>query len=252
MLTLNSDPALLALLATITFLLAGSLKGVIGMGLPTLAIGLLGMFMPTMEAAALLVIPAFVTNLWQYLDGNAALKLLRRLWPMLIAQVIGVIVSWSLWSDASTTALAVVLGLVLLVYGITGLAGARITVNESSQPWAIVIAGWFSGMVTGVTGTLAIPAVMLLQALGLSKNDLVQAMGLSFTVSSLALGLLLAFNGDLAGNTSWLGLLSVVAAALGMPIGRRLRGKLTDQTYKRLFFVVIIVIGVAMIIRNLA
>lgn len=256
MLTLNSDPVLLATLAVLTFLMAGCLKGVIGMGLPTLAIGLLGMFMPTMQAAALLVIPAFATNLWQAVvvapeTENAVLPLIRRLWPMLTAQVVGVTVSWSLWGDASTTVLAVVLGLVLFVYGVTGLAGLKISIRKQDQAPGMVAAGGLSGLVTGVTGTLAIPAVMFLQALGLSKDNLIQAMGLSFTVSSLTLGLLLLFNGDLAGNTSWLGLLSVAAAALGMPIGQRLRGKLSDQTYKRLFFVVIVAIGIAMIVRNL-
>jgi len=251
-LTLQSDPLLLATLAVVTFLLAGCLKGVIGMGLPTLAIGLLGMVLPTMEAAALLVIPAFLTNLWQALDGSALKQLVRRLWPMFLAQVIGVCISWSIWGGASTTLLAVLLGTVLLIYGITGLAGARISVSKQRQGPGMIIAGWLSGLVTGVTGTLAIPAVMFLQALGLAKDHLVQAMGLSFAVSSLALGILLLADGQLSGNTGWLGLLSVVAAALGMPIGKRLRGKLTDQTYKRLFFVVITLIGCAMLIRNLA
>lgn len=251
MLTLDSDPLGLAALALVTFLLAGCLKGVIGMGLPTLAIGLLGMVLPTMDAAALLVIPAFLTNLWQAFDGHATMQLVRRLWPMLVAQIIGVCLSWSIWGDASTTLLGVVLGSVLLIYGITGLAGAKISISRQRQAPGMITAGWLSGLVTGVTGTLAIPAVMFLQALGLAKDHLVQAMGWSFAVSSLTLGILLTLDGQLAGNTGWLGLLSVIAAAVGMPIGQRLRGKLSDQTYKRLFFVVIVVIGCVMIVRNL-
>jgi uncharacterized membrane protein YfcA len=212
-LSLQSDPLLLATLAVVTFLLAGCLKGVIGMGLPTLAIGLLGMVLPTMEAAALLVIPAFLTNLWQAIDGRAALQLVRRLWPMLVAQMIGVGISWSVWGSTSTALLPVVLGGVLLIYGLTGLAGASISIDQSRETPGMITAGWLSGMVTGVTGTLAIPAVMFLQALGLTKDHLVQAMGLSFAVSSLTLGALLFADGQLSGNTGWLGLLAVVAAA---------------------------------------
>lgn len=249
MLTLQSDPILLAALAVATFLLAGCLKGVIGMGLPTLAIGVLGMVLPTMEAAALLVIPAFLTNVWQAFDGHALVLLSRRLWPMLIAQVVGVWVSWSLWSGANTSLLAVVLGAVLITYGITGLAGTKVSVNEQQQTPAMIVSGWLSGLVTGVTGTLAIPVVMFLQALELTKDQFVQAMGLSFATSSFTLGVLLLADGQLAGNTGWLGLLAVIAAALGMPIGQRLRGKLTDQTYKRLFFWLIVLIGTAMVIR---
>ncbi|HEY0438739.1 MAG TPA: sulfite exporter TauE/SafE family protein, partial [Xanthobacteraceae bacterium] len=48
------------------FVLAGLVKGVIGMGLPTVAMGLLGLAMPPAQAAALLLIPSFVTNVWQF------------------------------------------------------------------------------------------------------------------------------------------------------------------------------------------
>lgn len=44
-------------LLTFTFLGAGLIKGVTGMGLPTVAMGLLGTVMPPAEAAAMLVIP---------------------------------------------------------------------------------------------------------------------------------------------------------------------------------------------------
>lgn len=75
-----AEPLALAGLTVVVFLMAGCLKGVIGMGLPTMAMALLGLVMPTYEAAALLVIPAFVTNLWQFLAGPGAIGLVRRLW----------------------------------------------------------------------------------------------------------------------------------------------------------------------------
>ena len=71
-------------IATIAFLIAGFVKGVIGLGLPTVAIGLLGLVMPPAEAAALLVVPSLVTNVWQLAAGPSLMTLLRRLWPMLL------------------------------------------------------------------------------------------------------------------------------------------------------------------------
>ena len=55
----------LSLLVIATFMLAGTVKGVIGLGLPTVAMGLLGLAMLPAQAAALLIIPSTVTNLWQ-------------------------------------------------------------------------------------------------------------------------------------------------------------------------------------------
>src|SRR5215831_2905596 len=74
------------------FLLAGFVKGVIGLGLPTVAIGLLGLMMTPTQAAAILVLPALVTNVWQAAVGGNLLPLVRRLWPMLLGICIGTFV----------------------------------------------------------------------------------------------------------------------------------------------------------------
>ncbi|HEX5866243.1 MAG TPA: sulfite exporter TauE/SafE family protein, partial [Beijerinckiaceae bacterium] len=63
------DIALLIVTTAAAFLLAGFVKGVVGLGLPTVAIALLGLVMTPAEAAALLVLPTFVTNVWQLAAG---------------------------------------------------------------------------------------------------------------------------------------------------------------------------------------
>ena len=71
------------------FLAAGFVKGVIGLGLPTVAIGLLGLLMTPAQAAAILVVPSLVTNIWQFVVGGDLLALVRRMWPMLIGICVG-------------------------------------------------------------------------------------------------------------------------------------------------------------------
>ena len=71
------DPTLIFVGAV--FALAGFVKGVIGLGLPTIAMGLLGVLMTPNQAAAILVVPALLTNVWQMWDGPALKALLRRL-----------------------------------------------------------------------------------------------------------------------------------------------------------------------------
>src|SRR5436305_14619872 len=84
-----SDTLPFALLVGGTFLLAGVVKGVIGLGLPTVAMGMLGLAMRPVEAAALLLVPSLVTNVWQLLTGPRFGALLRRLWPMMLGVVAG-------------------------------------------------------------------------------------------------------------------------------------------------------------------
>ena len=73
-----TDPLLLALVAA-TFLLAGAVKGVIGMGLPTVSLAILTATVGLHAAMALMVVPSFVTNLWQAMVGGHGRAILARL-----------------------------------------------------------------------------------------------------------------------------------------------------------------------------
>src|ERR1700741_4782355 len=77
------------ILIFLVFFLAGLTKGIIGFVLPTIARGLLADVLPPAEAAALLILPSLVTNVWQMLDGPHLGRLLRRLWPLNLGVCLG-------------------------------------------------------------------------------------------------------------------------------------------------------------------
>src|SRR5690349_6886694 len=78
---------------TLVFCFAGFVKGVIGMGLPTVAMGFLTLLMPPAEAATVLILPSFVTNVWQLAAGPRLVALARRFWPLLLAATIATVVA---------------------------------------------------------------------------------------------------------------------------------------------------------------
>ena len=59
------------------FVLAGLVKGTIGLGLPTISMGLLALVMPPIEAAAILILPSFLTNVWQMVAGSSLKSVVR-------------------------------------------------------------------------------------------------------------------------------------------------------------------------------
>src|SRR5690606_13534729 len=83
-----SEPSLFLIVAV--FLLAGFVKGVIGLGLPTVAMGLLATRMAPAHALAIVIVPAITTNIWQTFVGPYFYGLVRRLWPMLIGLLFGI------------------------------------------------------------------------------------------------------------------------------------------------------------------
>jgi uncharacterized membrane protein YfcA len=234
------------------FLLAGLVKGVIGLGLPTVAMGLLGTIMPPLQAAALLVLPSLVTNFWQFLKGPPLLPLLRRLAPMLAAVALGTLVG--LWAGLlpGRGGATAGLGAALLAYAAFGLLPLRMPgVPPRAEPWAGPLAGLLTGMVTAATGVFVLPAVPYLQALGLERDRLVQALGLSFTVSTLALAAGLASGGGFGGGAVGGSLLALLPALAGMALGGWLRGRVAAPVFRRCFFGGLLLLGAHLLWQGL-
>ena len=238
----NIGPAL-SLLVMLTFFLAGAVKGVIGLGLPTVAMGLLGLAMPPAQAAALLIVPSTLTNLWQLAAGGHLLALLRRLGGMLAMIFIGTLLG-SVWLGIDSGPWAAHgLGAALLVYALHGLVGPGLRVAPAREPWLGPLCGLLTGVLTAATGVFVMPAVPYLQALGLSRDELVQALGLAFTVSTLALAVGLAGQGALGGQALGASLLVLAPALLGLFAGQWLRGRISAALFKRCFFLGLALLG---------
>jgi hypothetical protein len=232
-----------------TFVLAGGVKGMTGMGLPTVAIALLGLLMAPVEAAALLVIPSLVTNLWQFLAGHHRSLLLRRMWPMLVTMSVATWASTGLIAGAGAGYATTYLGLALVGYALIGLFHVRLIIDASHEGWLAPLVGTATGIITGATGVLVIPAVPYLQALGLDKDDLVQALGLSFTLSTVALALGLASYGAFLPSTVGASVLCTGPALLGMLAGQAVRARIDPRTFRVVFFGGLLFLGVNLIVR---
>ena len=240
----------LTLLVIITFLLAGAVKGVIGLGLPTIAMGLLGMAMSPTQAAALLIVPSTLTNLWQLAAGGHLLALLRRLGPMLAMIFLGTLLG-SAWLGINSGPWAVhALGAALVIYALYGLAGPALRVAPEREGWLGPVCGLVTGVVTAATGVFVMPAVPYLQSLGLSRDQMIQALGLSFTVSTLALALGLVGQDALGGQALGASLLMLAPALLGMLAGQWLRQRISAALFKRCFFIGLAALGGHLLING--
>src|SRR5438309_6688604 len=114
------DPFLLLIAGA--FLLAGFVKGVIGLGLPTVSMGLLAATMPPAQALAIVIVPAVVTNIWQTFVGPYLRDILRRLWPLMVGTAIGIWLNAGSLTGPYAPYGTVILGGLLVVYAIIGLS----------------------------------------------------------------------------------------------------------------------------------
>jgi len=175
------------------FLLAGFVKGVIGLGLPTVSIGLLGLLMTPAQAAAVLVVPSLVTNIWQAAVGGGLLALARRLWPLLAGICIGTAVGVAFLQRDDNGRATVWLGLALGIYAALGLVKIEFSVPRHAETWLGLVMGAVTGAITVATGIFVMPGTPYIQSMEFDRDRLVQALGLSFTVSTITLAVALAY-----------------------------------------------------------
>jgi uncharacterized membrane protein YfcA len=178
------------------FLLAGFVKGVIGLGLPTVSIGLLGLLMTPAQAAAILVVPSLVTNIWQAAVGGGLLALARRLWPLLAGICIGTAVGVAFLPRDDNGRATVWLGLALAIYAALGLVNVEFSVPRHAETWLGLLMGAATGAITVATGIFVMPGTPYIQSMEFDHDKLVQALGLSFTVSTITLAAALAYTGS--------------------------------------------------------
>jgi uncharacterized membrane protein YfcA len=241
--------SLRALVIGLTFFMAGIVKGVTGMGLPTVAMGVLGAIMPPVTAASLLVIPSFVTNFWQLFTGPNFRALMSRLWLMMFGIVIGSLVGAQLLTSANTKWTTIGLGAALALYAGYSLLARPLSVPARMELWLSPIVGLTTGVISGATGVFTIPAVPYLQALGLSKDDLIQALGLSFTISTIALAVGLAGGGAFHLGDVALSALAIAPALLGMWLGQSIRQHISPEAFRRGFLICLLLLGLELSVR---
>lgn len=231
------------------FALGGFVKGVLGVGFAVFVLTLLALAMPLKVAIAIFLIPSVAANLWQATNGPYLGALLRRLRFYLAASVAGIVLGVALTADAPTGQLEIVLGGVLIVYSLYSLAGPRLPMPGRHEGWLSPLAGGAGGAMFGMVGIYTVPGLLYLETLRLPRDQLVQGMGLTFVTISMTLLVSMAGFELMTGEQALLSLFGLVPTFCGIWAGRRIRHRISETFYRKLFFAALIVSGIYMIAR---
>jgi hypothetical protein len=242
--------SVLAPAAALVFLLAGVVKGIVGLGMPIVGIGLLSLFLPPGQAAALIVLPSLATNLWQMQAGPGLLPLARRLWPLLATLCLGAWMAGGAIHVIDARLALGGLGAALIAYALVALLPRWLPrIPEAAEAWLGPLTGLITGLMTGLTGVFAVPSAIYLQAIRLDRDALIQALGLTFTVATLALAGGLARVGAFDTALGLVSLIGLVAALVGMTIGQRLRYQISEARFRQVFLGALGLLGAHLALR---
>jgi uncharacterized protein len=141
------------------------------------------------------------------------------------------------------------LGIALVLYALVGLKAAKLRVPAGFERWLGPLVGVATGIATAATGVFVLPAVPYLQALGLDKDELVQALGLSFLVSTLALAVGLLQAGALDPRVALQSGLALLPALAGMAAGTAIRARISAKAFRLCFFAGLLALGSYLVLR---
>ena len=246
---MSDEPTLLII--ALVFLAAGGIKGVVGFGLPTLSLAVFVLLAPLPTAMALMLLPSLVTNIWQALQGGHLVALCLRFRLLFITAFGAIFLTAGFVTPDLEQALRLLLGMTIGLYALVTWLGLKLSFVHGRERGAGLAAGILNGCLTGLTGAFVVPGVFYLQAAGLDRNQLVQAMGILFTVSTL--GLLLAlgdgghFSQDEARTSAW----GILPAIVGMVAGQRLRHRMPEALFRQVFLLALAALGGYICLRAL-
>lgn len=233
----------------LTFFVAGFVKGVVGLGLPTISLAALTATLGLHPAMALVLAPSLATNLFQATSGGHGKAVVRRLWPYLMAAAVGIWLGVQILVVSDAALLSKLLGVMIVVYSLLSLARFKPSVPPSLEAWIAPPLGVINGVLTGLTGAFVVPSVFYLQALGLERNVLVQAMGTMFLFSTVCMALALGSQAFITVDLALLSSAAVIPAMGGMVVGRRLSRRLSEAVFRQLLFAALLALGLYILLR---
>jgi uncharacterized membrane protein YfcA len=225
------------------FLIAGVVKGLVGLGLPTITIALTSLFLPITEAIALIALPTVFSNIWQAAVGGNFRAIARRQWPLIVPLAIFLYGTMGIVGQKGPDWSFLVLAAVLVLYSALGLFRIRLHIHaDLEKPLAPVI-GVISGFVAGVVGVPVVPLMPYLQGLDIKPSELVQTLGVVLCATSLTLTASLLNFGLLDGRRTIISAAAVVPAIAGMYVGQRIRRRLSVEQFRLAVFWALLLTG---------
>ena len=225
------------------FFVAGVVKGLVGLGLPTITLAATSLVLPLSDMIAIISLPSLVTNVWQAVVGGKFRQIVRRQWPLMLPLIVVLYSTvWLVGRKAPQWAF-LVLAAVLVTYSSLGLLRIRLRIHaDLERPLAPVI-GMVSGVVAGLVGVPIVPLMPYLQGLDIEPVEMVQTLGVVLCATSLVLAVSLLIFGLLDGPHAIVSAMAIVPAVAGQQLGTLVRLRLSIDQFRLAIFWALLLTG---------
>jgi len=226
------DMEFLIAFGALTFLLAGTIKGAIGIGMPTAAISILSQVIEPKTAIALVVIPTFVSNAWQMIRMGETMRACRDYWVFAVVLMVVLLATTSVTASVSQETLLLI-------------------IPKRFDKAAQIVMGGVAGVLGGLTAVWAAPIVIYLISRRTEKDEFIRVTGLLITFGSIPLMIGFWSNGLFSAEVAVVSAVLVLPALIGFGIGEIIRRRLPVGGFSTTVQVVFLMMGLNLIRRAL-
>ena len=235
--------------AILIFIFAGSIKGLVGVGMPTAAVSVFAQIADPRLAIALMLVPGLALNVWQVARSGQFVQTAKRVWPLAILMMAGIWYFARYAAGLPLDALLIGVGIVILVFVITSVLKPPYLPARYELPAQLGFGG-LSGVMGGLTGIWSPAIVTYLLSRQVDRNHYLAATGILIFLGSAMLMLGYWQGGILTTDLAWQSALMVIPAMIGFAVGEWLRNKLGGEQFRYMVLFVFFLMGLNLIRRG--
>lgn len=230
-------------------LMGGLVKGVLGFGMPLIALPLMVLVLPLPTAIALLVVPILTSNVQQIIMTGYLGEVWRRFRVMIVIMPVVVLVGVQFLLSVDSRWLELILGVVILI--ISGISTVRPPeLSRRAERVLTPLVGVAAGLIGGISSINGPVVAVYLVALRVTKDVFITTVAATFLITSVPLQTVLAFSGVLGLSELALSALTVIPVTFGVWLGARLRNRLSQVVFRRVVLTVLVVISLSLIHKS--
>ena len=240
-----------ALIVGLAFFLAGVVKGVIGIGLPTTAITIMTFFVSPLMALGLNLIPMTVTNIWQFSKADNPRELIKNYKYFAISLVVFILITSFYANQIGDNVVRLIFAVAVLLFVSLQIFGFNFKMNPKRDSLWQSSLGTLGGIFGGAASIWAVPVTMYLLMKNVKPKQFVDVSGFLIMIGCLPVSIGYIATGVFQPNMFIYGALGSVIGIVGFQIGEKLRNKVNAKTFKNLLLIFFSISAINMIIRSL-
>ncbi len=244
------EPGVIAIVVG-AYLVAGFVKGVIGLGLPLTTMAIVALVFHLREAVVLVLVPVIVLNAYQAMAGIGAWATIRRFLLFNFFACIGIYFGTRLLFILDPHDLQIILGCAISLYVLVNLFRFEILIPPRWEKPLAPPLGVMAGVLCGATGSLAAVLVPYLQGLKVTKDEFIQAVGFTFFITAFAWAVALFEAGAVTWTLGSISVAALIPATIGMIVGTKVRARLEPERFRLIIFLFLLLLGLNYIRRGL-